>query len=75
MLARIGPVTPFSAKSLTAHSEACGAPKRNRPRAAAALALRRRHIGGEPGRAKGTHRRVSAASAEIIGGTLPTRPG
>ncbi len=46
----------------------------NRPRAAAALALRRmRRIGGEPGRAKGTHSDVSAASAEIVGGTLPEK--
>jgi hypothetical protein len=32
-------------------------------------------VGGEPGRAKGTHRSVSAISAEIVGGTLPTRRG
>jgi hypothetical protein len=48
----------------------------DRPRAAAALAQRRRRrIGGEPGRAKGAHMNVSAVSAEIAGGTLPTRPG
>jgi hypothetical protein len=48
----------------------------DRPRAAAALALRRMTcIGGEPGRAKGAHSFVSAVSAEIVGGTLPTRPG
>jgi hypothetical protein len=34
-----------------------------------------RRVGVEPGRAKGTHRRVSAVSAEIVVGTLPTRPG
>jgi hypothetical protein len=34
-----------------------------------------RRVDGEPGRAKGTHRYVSAVSAEIVGGTLPTRPG
>ena len=46
----------------------------NRPRAAAALALRRmRHVGGEPGRAKGTHSDVSAVSAEIVAGTLPEK--
>ena len=46
----------------------------DRPRAAAALALRRRRrIGGEPGRAKGTHSCVSALSAEIVGGTLPEK--
>ncbi len=37
--------------------------------------LRMRRIGGEPGRAKGTHMAVSAVSAEIAGGTVPTRPG
>jgi hypothetical protein len=46
----------------------------DRPRAAAALALRRRRrIGGEPGRAKGTHRYVSAVSTEIVDGTLPEK--
>ncbi len=30
-------------------------------------------VGGEPGRAKGAHRRVSAVSAEIVGGTLPEK--
>jgi hypothetical protein len=75
MLARIGPVKPFRAKSLTAHREACGRAEDDRPRAAAALAQRRRrHVGGDPGRAKGTHRYVIAVSAEIVGGTLPTRP-
>ncbi len=45
-----------------------------RPRAAAAFAQRRRRsVGGEPGRAWGTHRRVSAVSAEIAGGTLPEK--
>jgi hypothetical protein len=49
-------------------------PKMNRPRAAAALAQRRMHrVGGEPGRAKGAHRDVSAVSAEIAGGTLPEK--
>jgi hypothetical protein len=32
-----------------------------------------RRIGGEPGRAKGTHMSVSAVSAEIAGGTLPEK--
>jgi hypothetical protein len=50
------------------------APKMNRPRAAATLAQRRRRrIGGEPGRAKGTHRYVIALSVEIVGGTLPMK--
>jgi hypothetical protein len=72
MLAEIGPVKPFWPKSLTAQSEACGRAENEPP----ALAKRRMHrIGGEPGRAKGTHRNVSAVSAEIVGGTLPTRPG
>jgi hypothetical protein len=44
------------------------------PRAAAALAQRRRRrIGGEPGRAKGAHMSTSAVSAEIAGGTLPEK--
>ncbi len=46
----------------------------DRPRAAAALPLlHRRPVGGEPGRAKGAHRYVSAVSAEIAGGTLPEK--
>ncbi len=46
----------------------------DRPCAAAVLAQRRRcHIGGEPGRAKGTHSDVSAVSAESVGGTLPEK--
>jgi hypothetical protein len=76
MLARIGPVKPFLDKPLIAHS---GGMQPRRRWTAHALAKRRmrrrRHIGGEPGRAKGAHRRVSAISAEIVGGTLPTRPG
>jgi hypothetical protein len=76
MLARIGPVKPFLLKSLTAQREACGRTERDRPRAAAALAKRRmRRVGGVPGRAKGAHMSVSAVSAEIAGGTLPTRRG
>ena len=75
MLARIGPVKPFLLKVLIAHSEHAVAPKMDRPRAAALVERRRRRIGGEPGRAKGTHMAVSAVSAEIVGGTLPTRPG
>ena len=76
MLARIGSVKPFVVKSLIAHSEACGRTEDGPPTRSRALALRRRRrIGGEPGRAKGAHRYVSALSAEIVGGTLPTRPG
>jgi hypothetical protein len=69
MRARIEPVKPFRARYLIAHSEACGRAED----IAHALAQRRRC--GEPGRAKGTHRYVSAVRAEIDGGTLPTRPG
>jgi hypothetical protein len=73
MLARIGPVKPFLAKYLTAHS---GGMRPHRKGTAHALALRRRRrVGGEPGRAKGAHSDVSAVSAEIVGGTVPTRPG
>jgi hypothetical protein len=72
MLARIGPVKPFLPKSLIAHSEACGRAE-HEPPALAKGCMRR--VGGEPGRAKGTHSSVSAVSAEIVGGTLPTRPG
>jgi hypothetical protein len=68
-------VKPFWAKDLIAHSEHAVAPKMDRPRAAALVERRRRRIGGEPGRAKGTHSFVSAVSAEIVGGTLLTRPG
>jgi hypothetical protein len=71
MLAGIGPVKPFLPKSLTAHS---GGMRPRRRWTAHVLALRRRRrIGGEPGRAKGAHRNVSAASAEIVGGTLPEK--
>ena len=77
MLARIGPVKPLLYKDLIAHSEACrraedGPPVRSR---CAAGSDEGNRIGGEPGRAKGAHRPVSAVSAEIAGGTLPTRPG
>jgi hypothetical protein len=75
MLARIGPVKPFLPRYLNAHSEPCGRaedgpPTRSRcaRKAGAASALL-----GEPGRAKGTHRDMSAVSAEIVGGTLPEK--
>ncbi len=77
MLARIGPVKPFLANDLIAHSERCG---RNE-RAAHAQPLRSRSVNTSArarpreGDAKGAHRCVSAVSAEIVGGTLPTRPG
>jgi hypothetical protein len=73
MLARIGPLKPFSSNFLIAHSEACGRAKKELP--TRSLLRRMRRVGGEPGRAKGTHRRVSAVSTEIVGGTLLTRPG
>jgi hypothetical protein len=74
MLARIGPVKPFLLKVLIAQSEHAVAPKMDRP---PERRMRRVgcSVGGEPGRAKGAHRPVSAVSAEIAGGTLPTRPG
>ncbi len=74
MLARIGPVKPFLPKDLIAGSG--GVRPRLLPWAAQPLrsrSARRRRIGGEPGRAKGTHRYVSAVSAEIVGGTLPEK--
>ncbi len=70
VLGRIGPVKPFWDKTLIAHSEACGRAEDGPPTRSHALARQ-----GEPGRAKGAHRRVSAISAEIVGGTVPTRPG
>ncbi len=70
MLAGIGPVKPFWAKYLIAHSEVCG-----RRRGVRFAQRGMRCVGGEPGRAKGTHRYVSAVRADIAGGTLPTRPG
>ena len=75
MLAGIGPVKPFLLKNLISRTARHAAsPKMGRPRAAAALALRRRHhVGGEPGRTKETHSCVSAFSAEIVGGTLPEK--
>jgi hypothetical protein len=74
VLAGIGPVNPFLPKALIAHSEACGDAEDGPPTRSRALGLqRRRRIGDEPGRAEGTHRRVSAVSAEIVGGTLPEK--
>ena len=71
MLARIGPVKPFLVKDLIAHS---GGMRPRQRWTAHVLAQRRlRRIGGEPGREKGAHRRVSAVSAEIVGGTLPEK--
>ncbi len=75
MLAGIGPVKPFLAKDLIAHSEACGRaedgpPTRSRCAAGSDAGNR---IGAEPGRAKGTHRYVSAVSAEIVVGALPEK--
>ncbi len=67
-LAGIGPVKPFLEKSLIAHSEACGRAEMEPPTRSP---LRR--IGGEPGRAKGTHSSVSAVSAEMVGGALPEK--
>jgi hypothetical protein len=75
MLARIGPVKPFWYNHLTAHMEACGRTEDGPPTRSYFAPRSRRRIGGEPGRPKGTHTRVSAVSAEIVGGTLPTRPG
>jgi hypothetical protein len=50
------------------------APKMDRPRAAVALALRRRRrIGGKPGFAKGAYMSLSAVSTEIVDGTLPEK--
>jgi hypothetical protein len=71
MLTRIGPARPFLDKPLTAQSGGMRPNRRHRLCAAAALAQRR--VGGEPGRAKGTHSDVSAVSAEIVGGTLPEK--
>ena len=62
MLARIGPVKPFVAKTLIAHSEG--------PLCSRSVTI---SAGAPPG--LGTHRYVSVVSAEIVGGTLPTRPG
>ena len=75
MLARIGPVKPFLDKTLIAHS---GGMRPRRRWTAHAQPLRSHSDAGaasadEPGRAKGTHRSVSAVSAEIVGGTLPQK--
>ncbi len=70
MLARTGPVKPFLLKDLIAHSEACGRAEVEPPTARCDACAR---VGGEPGRAKGTHRLVSAVSAEIVDGTLPEK--
>ncbi len=75
MLAGIGPVKPFLPKDLIAHSEACGRAEDGPPTRSrcAAGSDEGNRIGGEPGRAKGTHSDVSAVSAEIVGGTLPEK--
>ncbi len=75
MLPRIGPVKPFLPKCLIAHSEACGHTEKEAPSRSSHALLHQglRRIGGEPGRAKGTHSPVSAASAEIVGGALPEK--
>jgi hypothetical protein len=73
MLTGIGPVKPFLFKSLVVHNEACGRAERaakREPRAARQVSHRRK-----PGQGVGAHRYVSAVSAEIVGGTVPTRPG
>jgi hypothetical protein len=76
MLGGIGPVKLLLPKYLIAHSEPCGGAEDGPPMRSRGLAQRRmRRVGGEPGRSKGTHRYVSAVSAEIVEGTVPTRPG
>jgi hypothetical protein len=73
MLARIGPVKPSSVNNLIMHSEACGRTERAarvQPRACAASPYRQR---ARP--RVGAYRNVSAVSAEIVDGTVPTRPG
>ncbi len=74
MLARIGPVKPFLNKYLIAHSEACGRTERT--------AHAQPHARGEACAAsggarpcEGAHSFVSAVSAEIVVGTVPTRRG
>jgi hypothetical protein len=75
MLAGIGPVSPVLAKPLITHSEACGRkgrtahaqPRVSSSEAYAASARARLNVG--------THMNVSAVSEEIVGGTVPTRPG
>ena len=62
---------PFLLKDLIAQS---GGMRPRRRWTAHALAQRRmRRVGGEPGRAKGTHKCASEVSAEIVGGTLPEK--
>jgi hypothetical protein len=61
------------AKALIAHSEACGRAEDELPMRSRTLTQGMRRVGGEPGRAKGAHRYVSAVSAEIVGGTVPEK--
>jgi hypothetical protein len=74
MLARIGPVKPLLFKDLIAHRNRGMRPNRTSGQGAA---MRSRSVtisaGAPPG--LGAHRYVRAVSAEIVGGTLPTRPG
>ncbi len=79
MLPKIGPVKPFLPKVLIAHSEACGAPKRNRPRtsdAGAASAACPAHEGGaherEPSQ-RGDRRRDAAGEAVLAEDPAPER--
>ena len=74
MLAGNGPVKPFLVKDLIKHSEACGRTERAahaQPRARAATHAPHRR---EPRLRVGAHMYVSAVSAEIVGGTVPTTP-
>jgi hypothetical protein len=66
MLAGIGPVIPFLYKDLITHSEGCGRTERS----AHELAQRCRRC---MDRNLGTYMKVSAVSAEIVGGTLPEK--
>jgi hypothetical protein len=69
MLARIGPVKPFLAKFLTAHSDECGRAKDEPPTARCDAGAA---SAASPAAVK-AYKCVSAVSAEIVGGTLPEK--
>jgi hypothetical protein len=75
MLPGIGPVNPFLAKLLITHTHAAACNTLRAQGESGGGAARRAPHPSDSGKAWGTHMEVSAVSAEIVDGTLPTRPG
>jgi hypothetical protein len=75
MLPGIEPVNPFLAKYLITHTHAAACNTLLAQGESRSGAARHAPHLRDSGKAWGTHMEVSAVSAEIVGGTLPTRPG